>query len=216
MHRGIFVSIEGIDNTGKTSICSKLSDKLRKRGFKVVQIVDPPRISPWNSLKPIIIESNDLSNLGRAFLFLAGRVDQYVRITQHALEHHDVVLSDRYIDSWHAYQSVMLAPSLGGIEKAYSFLTKISSLCESKNLLMYPDKTFLIIGSIDTSQSRGLRKKPSVYDKSKLQRNFQRCFLNIAKRNPTRIEVINSRNESVEALCRNIEHKILLSLGLEN
>src|SRR6266511_669705 len=100
----IFVSLEGIDFTCKTTIARRLGKKLRALGVYPLLVADPPLISPWRDIKRDLLDRrNPMAAPAESLLYLAGRVDSVVRTIRPALNKGRIVVADRFLDSWVAY-----------------------------------------------------------------------------------------------------------------
>lgn len=97
--KGHYIVFEGIDGSGKTSICSKISDSLIQRGYKVLQISEPSHseigLLLRNQMKNLHINQTSL-----ALLYAADSYDIQERIE----DGYDFVISDRNYLSTVAYQ----------------------------------------------------------------------------------------------------------------
>lgn len=97
--KGHYIVFEGIDGSGKTSICSKISDSLIKRGYKVLQISEPSHseigLLLRNQMKKLHINQTSL-----ALLYAA---DSYA-IQERIEDCYDFIISDRNYLSTVAYQ----------------------------------------------------------------------------------------------------------------
>ena len=97
--KGHYIVFEGIDGSGKTSICSKVSDCLIKRGYKVLQISEPSHseigLLLRNQMKNLHINQTSL-----ALLYAADSYDIQERIE----DCYDYIISDRNYLSTVAYQ----------------------------------------------------------------------------------------------------------------
>src|SRR5437899_199895 len=94
----LFVSIEGIDNVGKTTICKILKKRLSK-SFTVHAISDPPSVPPWRALRDAILGDDRITAMARALVLLGMRVDSFNRSVSPRLTKSGLLLADRFIDS---------------------------------------------------------------------------------------------------------------------
>ncbi|MGD0477794.1 MAG: hypothetical protein ABSB29_06485 [Nitrososphaerales archaeon] len=206
--RGRFISIEGVDNTGKSTICADIKAFLEKEGNKVTFVNDPPMVEPWKSWKETITGSHDLMTPARAMLFLAGRLDAVSRIIRPAQERKETVLADRFIDSWFAYQLNAFEKFMSK-EDSYNLLLALHKTLLSSGLLVEPDRTYLIIGEVEKVAKRGKDKTPSVYDDIGTQAAIQANFLWLAERfGRDRIRILKldgkTSREMVEEIRRDL------------
>lgn len=103
---GRFVVLEGIDGTGKTTLCAALERRLRAAGREVVRSFEPTRSTPHG------LRLRELAASGRegvtveeeVDLFVADRTEHLARVIRPALDAGRIVLVDRYFYSTMAYQ----------------------------------------------------------------------------------------------------------------
>lgn len=208
----MFVTIEGIDNVGKTTICDILRRRL-SNSYSVRIVSDPTRVPPWGSSRHILLGDKRVTPNARAMMLLASRIDAYERVIKPALRKRELVLGDRFTDSWLAYQAVMTTHHFRTTTNAMRFLKSLNELCMKNLLIGHPDKTFLITADPRETIKRGKGKRASVFDSTRVQRNVQRNYLRLAEESGTKIEIIDSRGLSVNELALSLETKIRTFLG---
>lgn len=205
----LFVSIEGIDNVGKTTICKILKKRL-SRSFTVHVISDPPNIPPWRSLRHTILGDDRISAMARAVVLLGMRVDSFNRSISPYLTKSGLLIADRFTDSWLAYQMPRATKHFKAARKARTFLESLNGICLDGKLLAIPDRTYLITGDVSQTTKRGKQKTRSVYDSIRTQRQVQRNYLRLANRSKDRIEVIDSNRLSIADVANILEARIRL------
>ena len=102
---GYFITFEGIDGAGKTTIVHRIEPELRKRGYRVVLTTEPTRTWLGEAVKRSY--EDDVGPLAETFLFLADRARHTDEI-RGWLARGAIVVSDRYADSTYAYQGARL------------------------------------------------------------------------------------------------------------
>lgn len=111
----MFITFEGPDGSGKTTVIKKLVDKLLtdKPNLQYVLTREPGgNIKEAERIRNIILDNDsNLSSMAEALLFTASRRIHIDRILLPALKENKLVLCDRYIDSFYVYQG--LARGLG-------------------------------------------------------------------------------------------------------
>ena len=193
----MFLSIEGIDNIGKTTLCQNLTSIL-KESMEIVAISDPPKMEPWLGWKPQIEGDANIARSARTMLYLAARLDGYERVVKPALGRKAVVIADRYMDSWFAYH-VMSLSKFTSKEEAFGFLLSIHNWLVSHGLMKEPDKTFLLIGDPSVTTKKDVGKNPSVYDDITTQTKIQDTYLWLSKKwSGNRIEIVDVGTKSEE------------------
>lgn len=106
MNRGMFISLEGPEGAGKTTIISMLMTELKLRGYQVLQTREPGGIEIAEKIRNVILDKSHTAMDPRteALLYAAARRQHLVEKVDPALESGKIVLCDRFIDSSLAYQ----------------------------------------------------------------------------------------------------------------
>lgn len=103
---GFFITVEGIDGSGKSSIVHFLAEELAKHDFSVIKTKEPGATSLGSILRTIIISpSNDvLADKAEFLLFAADRAQHVHSVIVPALSQGSIIISDRGAYSSLAYQ----------------------------------------------------------------------------------------------------------------
>src|SRR5262245_9719399 len=105
MNLAPFLSLDGIDGTGKTTQCRMLVDWLNAAGVRAIGCRDPGGTPLGDQLRQILLASaSDLSPRAEALLFMASRAELAARVIRPALETGLVVVSDRFVMANVVYQ----------------------------------------------------------------------------------------------------------------
>ena len=100
-----FLSLDGIDGTGKSTQCGLLVDWLNAAGVHTVACADPGGTPLGDQLRQILLASRaDLSDRAEALLFMASRAELVARVIRPALESGRIVVSDRFVAANVVYQ----------------------------------------------------------------------------------------------------------------
>lgn len=99
----MFITFEGIDGSGKSTLIPFVADWLRQQGREVVCTREPGG-TPMGSTLRHLLEFEDVSDKTRFLLYLADRAEHVDKVIAPALAAKKDVLCDRYIDSTFAYQ----------------------------------------------------------------------------------------------------------------
>src|SRR5258708_6054536 len=104
--RGLFVTFEGQDGSGKTTQMTLLAARLRQMGHVVIETAEPGGTRIGRMIRTILLEgaNKDLSPTTEMLLFFASRSQAQDEWITPALNQGQVVLSDRWTDSTRAYQ----------------------------------------------------------------------------------------------------------------
>jgi len=103
---GYFITFEGVEGAGKTSVLHSLTDKLIRLGYEVVATREPGGIDIAEQIRNVILDRDNVKMEERteALLYAAARRQHLVEKVLPALEQGKIVLCDRFIDSSLAYQ----------------------------------------------------------------------------------------------------------------
>lgn len=106
MARGFFITLEGIDGTGKSTQARLLAERLRAAGREAVETREPGGAPGAEQIRRLLVEGEPgrWSAETEALLFTAARRDHVERVIAPALARGAVVVCDRYVDSTRAYQ----------------------------------------------------------------------------------------------------------------
>jgi dTMP kinase len=131
--RGRFITVEGIDGAGKTTIVRRIGRELRRRGYRVVLTTEPTRTWLGDAVKRSY--GDDVGPLAETFLFLADRA-RHTEEIRSWISRGAIVLCDRYADSTYAYQGARLR---GIVEDPVRWLRTVSAPA-----VLTPDLTILL------------------------------------------------------------------------
>jgi dTMP kinase len=182
--RGVFISLEGIDGSGKTCVKDIILRQLA--GWEVLNIREPGGTATSEKIRAILLDCQNegIKPLTEAFLYAAARAQLVEEVIRPALAAGKVIIADRFLDSTIAYQGYGR-----GLER--QMLTELNRLCTSG---LKPDLTLLL----DVDPEEGLRRRggelPDRLEKEGLdfQRRVREGYLQIARAEPERMRVINA------------------------
>jgi dTMP kinase len=180
---GKFITFEGIDGCGKTSVAEAIYDQLKTEGKDILLTQEPTKSWLGDAVKRSI--SEDHPALTEAFLFMADRATHSKEISSW-LEDGKIVLCDRYADSTICYQAASL--ELEGFEgDPFEWLKEISDLWTLR-----PDATFVLDIEPETALDR-------IQSRDKMTKFERLDFLRIVRENFLRIGLMEDRIEVVDA-----------------
>ncbi|MBG9447883.1 dTMP kinase [Cytobacillus firmus] len=119
MKKGKFITVEGPEGAGKTTIIDMLASNLAEEGYQVLQTREPGGIEIAEQIRNVILDKKNTKMDPRteALLYAAARRQHLAEKVKPALDEGYIILCDRFIDSSLAYQGY--ARGLG-IEEVYS------------------------------------------------------------------------------------------------
>ncbi|MCR5741256.1 MAG: dTMP kinase [Gammaproteobacteria bacterium] len=134
--KGLFISFEGTDGSGKTSVIKEVERYLKVNGYDVVITREPGGVSISEQVRNVIHDTHntDMDAMCEALLYAAARRQHLVQKVIPLLNEGKVVLCDRYVDSSLAYQGY--ARGLG--------IDKIKGINDFATDGIYPDLTIFI------------------------------------------------------------------------
>ena len=146
MKKGIFITFEGNDGAGKTTVCKAIYKKLLEQGYDVIYTREPGGSQIAEKIRDILLNTHNQSMDPRteALLYAASRRQHLVEKILPALEKKQIVLCDRFIDSSLAYQGY--ARKIG-----MSSIWSINQFAIDGHM---PDRTIFLSVSIETGQKR--------------------------------------------------------------
>lgn len=182
LKKGILITFEGGEGCGKSTHVNLLKNYLEDKGFSVLVIREPGGTKTGEKLRKILLEEKSgISSLTELFLFLASRRELITKVIKPALRQNKIIICDRFTDSTVAYQGY-------GRGMDIELICKLNNVVIGKRAL--PNLTFVL----DTDKHLGFKSKGEdrieVEDKS-FHKKVREGYLEIAKKNPNRVKVIN-------------------------
>ena len=198
--QGIFITLEGIEGSGKSTQAKLLADWLQKRGQDVILLREPGSTRIGEKIREVLLNKNfkEMTPLTELFLFLASRAQLVDEKIRPALEKGVFVILDRYTDSTLVYQGFA-----HGLD-----ITTIQQLNTIATGGLEPDITFLL----DMDIHEGLNKsgfKDRIEEKGlDFHLRVREGYFKLAEQYPQRIFVVkvkpdpqDTHSEIVEIFC---------------
>ncbi len=123
MKKGLFISIEGGDGSGKTTACKEIYQELIDQGYDVIYTREPGGSDIAEQIRNVILDVNNtkMDDRTEALLYAASRRQHLVEIIMPALQANKIVLCDRFIDSSLAYQGYARGIGIDEVMKINEF-----------------------------------------------------------------------------------------------
>lgn len=102
--KGRFITLEGPEGAGKSTLAKSLAEKLRQQNIDVVLTREPGDGAIGPKIREALLEGESLDPWTELFLFLADRSQHVLTVIQPALEQGKWVICDRFADSTNVYQ----------------------------------------------------------------------------------------------------------------
>ena len=166
-----FVTFEGIDGSGKSTIIKTVFEKLKSNDYDVVLTFEPTNSWVGKIVQKCIMTKSD--PFVTAFTFIADRVDHCKKI-QKWLDSGKIVLCDRYAESTYAYQGAQMEDL---VDDPIKWLQDLS-----KNRIIIPERTFLFVISPSDSVARIQNRDNLIpFEKVDFLEKVHKNYLNICK-----------------------------------
>lgn len=204
--RGVFITFEGPEGSGKSTVIKAAARFLRKKGFSVLWLREPGGTAISEAIRLILLDRKNFRMTVEAelFLYFAARAQMVREKILPALKRGKVVICDRYHDSTAAYQGFAGGVPVSLID-AYGKLAKAG---------LEPDLTFLL----DVETAKGLKRagRTDRMEKKSMafHRRVRKGFLALAKKYPRRMIVLKDEKDIRHKVARLEEMLTRLFLGV--
>ncbi|RVT86930.1 dTMP kinase [Rhodobacteraceae bacterium CCMM004] len=204
--RGLFVTFEGIDGSGKSTQARRLADRLRAEGREVVLTREPGGSPGAEEIRRLVLEGDPdrWSAETELLLFTAARRDHLERTIRPALAAGKVVVCDRFADSTRMYQGLSRGDLRETVDRLHALMIGIE-----------PDVTFLIdmdpgIGLARALSRRTVEERFEGFGQD-LQARMRAGFLALAQEFPDRIVVIDG-NRPADRVAEDVAARLAPAL----
>ena len=205
MKKGCFITMEGVDGSGKTTQLQLTARYLLDLGYEVVTTREPGGTKLAERIRNVVLDADAAVNpRTEVLLYLAARAEHVEKVIRPALEAGKIVLCDRFDDSTMVYQGFVR-----GIE-----IVKVQALCEFAADSLRPELTLLLDAAPEALLQRRLDR--GVQDRFEqegldFQKKVRAGFLSLADKEPHRIKKVNAL-QNTEAVQADIQ-KLLKEAG---
>lgn len=194
--RGLLLTFEGIEGSGKTTQCARLAKRLREDGYRVVETREPGGTPVAERIRDIFLGTAEalpaepVAPECEAHLVFACRSQHVDRVIEPALRDGVIVLCDRFGDSTLAYQGYGRGLPIPALRSLNRFATRG----------LTPSLTLLFDLPVRTGLARRRRHQADLNrldrEATQFHERVRRGFLDLAKREPRRIKVLNAAAEA--------------------
>lgn len=181
-----FISLEGIEGSGKSTQVKRLAEYLRTKGHNVLETAEPGGTRIGGKIRKLLLEpQNHMDPLAELLLYYSSRAQHVREVIYPAIQKKTVVITDRFTDSTVAYQG-----HARGID-----MTIIQTLDD----IVVPDmKPFLTI-LLDMDAEEGLRRNRRAQKEDRFELEniefhnlVRKGFLQIADEEPERVKIVDA------------------------
>jgi len=194
--RGVFITLEGIEGSGKSTQIRHLAQVLTQAEYIVLQTREPGGTPAAEAIRHILLTTSSHESItpqAEALLILAARCQHVTHLIRPALHRGTVVLCDRFSDSTIAYQGFGRGLDLLWLREANEVATGG----------LTPDLTLVLDlpVSVGLARRRSDRGKQNRLDRETEQfhRKVRRGFLALAAEEPGRMRIVNA-NRSIQTV----------------
>ena len=197
--KGLFITFEGIDGSGKSTQARMLRDYLKTRGHDVILTREPGGSPGAEEIRSLVLEGDPdrWSAETEILLFTAARRDHLERLIAPALAQGKIVICDRFADSTRMYQGLSRGDLRGLVDQLHDLM-----------IGREPDMTVLIdmdpaLG-LDRALSRnGTEERFEEFGES-MQAQMRAGFLALADEYSDRFHIIDG-NQDIDAVARDVQ-----------
>ena len=187
VERGLFITFEGGEGAGKTTLIEELSLALTKKGHSVLKTREPGGTKLGEQIREILLQyTGPISPYSELCLFLASRAQHIMEVINPGLEQGKVVLCDRFNDSSIAYQGA--ARELG--------VKEVETFCSFISEKLKPDLTIYL----DLDPEVGLKRASNVGKHDRIEsetlnfhQKIREGFFAIQRQEPKRFHLIDAK-----------------------
>jgi len=200
--KGLFISFEGIEGTGKTIQSKLLCEYLIKKGFKVLLTEEPGGTRIGRTIRDILlsVDNIEMTPLTELFLYNASRIQHIKEAILPAIKQGMVVITDRFSDSTIAYQGYGRGIELHLINFIEHIVTEG----------LRPDKTMLLDldVAIGLQRNKGINKEDRIeLEDITFHKRVRDGYHALAAKEPERIHVIDA-SKSIEHIHGSIKNVV--------
>lgn len=208
----MFITFEGPEGSGKTSVAHKVCEMLQKDGYSVIFTREPGGTPIAEQIRNVILDKNNklLDPRAEALLYAASRRQHLVEKVWPALKEGKIVICDRFIDSSLAYQGGARNLGINNVLNVNLFATENT----------YPDLTLLLdidpelgLKRIAANASREVNRLD--LEQLDFHRKVRKTFLELAKRYKNRYVIIDA-SEKLDSVVKKAYEAITKKLSSTN
>jgi len=209
--KGLFITFEGPDGSGKTTQVNMLKDYLENKGFEVILTREPGGTELGEDIRKILLDlkHKDMDEKAEMLLYAAARAQHVSKLINPALIQGKIVLCDRFVDSSYAYQGY-------GRGLGISLVEQVNDIALSGT---YPDLTIFLnlepqTGLIRSASSKGHHDR---LESENIQFHMQvrEGFLRVRDKNQKRFKEIDAR-DSVEQIFKAVAAHVNCLIAQKN
>lgn len=210
MKQGWFISLEGVDGSGKSTQIQTTAAWLKEQGYEVLVTREPGGTATAEKIRNLVLDADvPLQPRTELLLYLAARAQHVAEVIKPALAAGRIVLCDRFVDSTLVYQGIVRGLDLCRIKELNEFASE--ELMPALTLLLDADPALLE----ERRRERGVTDRFEQEGLS-FQKKLREGFLFLAEKEPERIRKVDALQapEQVQAEIRCLLKEAGIGRGL--
>ena len=187
MKKGLFITFEGGDGSGKTTQINLLKDYLKSKNIEAITVREPGGVSISEKIRCLILDNQntDMDKITEMLLYAAARAQLVSQVILPALNQGRAVICDRFVDSSYVYQGFARGLGIDVVQNVNNIATQ--KLVPDITFFMDIDPTTamnrrLSCGNPDRLENEGVLFQEKVYE----------GYIELSKMFPNRIKTINA------------------------
>lgn len=214
LKRGIFITFEGTEGSGKSTQMKLLTKRLRAEGYAVTENQEPGATDIGRQIRRIMLapENDRMAPMTELLLMFASRTQAVSEIIEPALQRGDIVVSDRFTDSTLAYQ---------GEARGIGFATVLQAHKLALGALM-PDLTICVTVDLEAGLARARKRNAGSLQEAAearldqqdldFHRRVSAGYKHIAELDPARFQMVDGSG-TVEQVAERIWQRVGRSIA---
>jgi dTMP kinase len=209
--RGIFLTLEGGEGTGKSTLARSLAAAFEQQGYEVVLTREPGGSPHAEELRGAVLAgaAKEFGPFAEAAMFHAARADHLDKLIRPALDRGAIVICDRFADSTRAYQGIA-----GRLDR--TLIRAMERVVVGNDM---PDLTLVLDIPAEAGLARAKARmsaaeKPDRFEAEAIgfHRRLRQAYLDIAASEPVRCVIINAA-ETAEDVAQLAADAVMTRLG---
>ena len=203
MTRGLFISFEGGEASGKSMQAKRLAESLERDGYDVVLTREPGGTALGERIRDIVLHTKDVPLAPEAdvLLFSAARAQHVRDVIRPALAAGKIVISDRFSDSTSAYQGAGHGADAAGVAAVTAFAVGDTR----------PDRTYVLDLPLEAALGRraGHARRWDRFEvgEQEFHQRLREGYLRLAAAEPKRVVVIDGDRDP-DAIARDVRRDV--------
>lgn len=193
MKKGVFITIEGGEGAGKSTLIEQLTNIMLQRGKSITTTREPGGIPIAEQIRAVILdrENTEMDARTEALLYAAARRQHLVEKVVPALEKGEFVICDRFVDSSLAYQGYARGLGMDEVWAINQFAIKEVM----PDLTIYMDVSPEVgLGRIAQASEREINRLD--LEKQSFHEKVREGYMKLLQQNPERIVLVNAENSA--------------------